>query len=74
MRKLLCLGLLLLAGCQGVQGPRDRRLDPIRVDNPLLTTAQQDKRARDQLPLPQPSPSIAPSTLHGLPEPFGRRR
>ena len=37
MRRILFFSVLLLAGCQGVSGPRDRRGDLARPDNPALT-------------------------------------
>jgi hypothetical protein len=51
MRRLLCLGILLLAGCQLV-GPRERREQTGRVDDPRLTLEEQERRARDRLSLP----------------------
>ena len=71
---LLLTSLLLVAGCQHVVGPRERRLSPTRVDPPVLTIEEQQQRARENLPLPDQDRSIAPPTYHGLPEPFGRRR
>jgi hypothetical protein len=64
MRRLLLLGILLLAGCQNVQGPFQARR-PERVDDPLLTINEQQRRGRDRLALPVESPTVAPNTdLH----------
>jgi hypothetical protein len=54
MRHLLVLGLLVLAGCQGVQGPMAPR-SPQRVDDPLLTIGEQERRSRARLALPDGS-------------------
>jgi hypothetical protein len=51
MRRLWCLGILLLAGCQLV-GPRERRYQTSRVDDPRLTLEEQERRKRDRLALP----------------------
>jgi hypothetical protein len=59
MRRLLTLGVLLLAGCQGVVGPFQAR-EPQRVDDPRYSIPEQERRARAQLPLPQESRTIAP--------------
>jgi hypothetical protein len=58
-RRLLILGVLLLAGCQSVRGPLQPR-DPQRVDDPRYSIPEQERRGRDQLPLPQESVTIAP--------------
>jgi hypothetical protein len=54
MRRLLVVGLLFLAGCQGVQGPMAPRT-PQRVDDPLLTIGEQERRSRARLSLPDES-------------------
>jgi hypothetical protein len=51
MRKLILLGILLLAGCQNVVGPLGYRR-PLRVDDPNLTIEEQQRRGRDRLALP----------------------
>jgi hypothetical protein len=58
MRRLLVVGILLLAGCQGVSGPFSR--PPGRVDDPLLTISEQKARARERLALPDESQSVGP--------------
>jgi hypothetical protein len=61
MRRILLTGLLLLAGCQNVLGPFAPR-KPERVDDPLLTIPEQERRGRDRLALPDDSPTVAPPT------------
>lgn len=62
MRRFCCLILLLaLAGCQNVRGPFEPR-SPARVDDPRLPIPEQQRRARDQLPLPDESTKIAPNS------------
>jgi hypothetical protein len=50
MRRLLLLGILLVAGCQNVLGPFQRPGG--RVDNPCLTIGEQGRISRDRLALP----------------------
>jgi hypothetical protein len=59
MRRLLVIGLLLLAGCQGVVGPFQPR-SAQRVDDPLLTINEQEKRSRARLALPDESYATGP--------------
>lgn len=73
MQRWICLGLLLLAGCQNVIGPRERRMNQVKVDHPFLTIDEQERLARDQLAFPQQSREIAPPTYAGLPEPRSSR-
>jgi hypothetical protein len=54
MRKLILLGMLLLAGCQNVSGPFAAR-PPMRVDDPRLPITEQQARGRDRLALPDDS-------------------
>jgi hypothetical protein len=61
MRRLLLLGILLLAGCHNVIGPFQPR-KPERVDDPLLTINEQQRRGRDRLALPVESPAVAPNS------------
>jgi hypothetical protein len=60
MRSLLCLSVVLLAGCQNVLGPKYRNYESTRVDNPCLTTEEQKRRARDRLALPESSKLVVP--------------
>jgi hypothetical protein len=66
MRRLLCLGILLVAGCQLV-GPRERRNLTDRVDDPRLTLEEQQRRARDRLALPDQTPALGPRTYMEYP-------
>ena len=61
MRRLLLVGILLLAGCQNLVGPFRGRA-PERVDDPLLTINEQQRRGRDRLALPVESPTVGPRT------------
>jgi hypothetical protein len=53
------LGILCLAGCQGVAGPFAAR-EPQRADDPRYSIPEQERRGRDRLALPQESMTIAP--------------
>ena len=59
MHRILAVCLLLLAGCEHVIGPFQHR-KPERVDDPLLTINEQQRRGRDRLALPEESPTVAP--------------
>jgi|GEM_PF-2456741 len=59
--RLLLVGALFLLGCQNIVGPFQQR-KPERVDDPLLTINEQQRRARDRLALPDDSPNAVPST------------
>jgi len=73
MRRLLVVfGLLLLAGCQNLTGPRARREDPIKVDEPRYNVGEQLRRSRDQLAFPDQSGSLAPRTYAEIPHATGR--
>jgi hypothetical protein len=72
MRRMILLGCLLLAGCRGVVGPFEHRR-PERVDDPRLSTSEQQRRGRDRMALPVESPAVGPlSGIEGLPGPHGR--
>jgi hypothetical protein len=73
MRKMLVVGLLVLAGCQGVVGPLQRPFQGAqpqdRVDDPNLTLAEQARRARDRFAYPENMPGAEPpKTALDLPE------
>jgi hypothetical protein len=73
MHRAILVGFLLLAaGCQGLVGPRERRDNPVRVDDPRLTIPEQERKGRDRLALPEWSPTVAPRTYGELPGPTGR--
>jgi hypothetical protein len=60
MRTLYLVGFLFLFGCQGTVGPFDSR-KPERVDDPLLSIGEQQRRGRDRLALPDDT-GVVPST------------
>jgi hypothetical protein len=72
MRQILLAVLLVLVGCQGVQGPRTHRCNPEVVDDPRVSIAEQQARGRDRLALPEPSNDVAPRTYAEFPEYKGR--
>ncbi len=69
MRKLYLVGFLFLAGCQNVVGPFEHR-KPERVDDPLLSITEQQRRGRDRLALPDDT-GLAPRTGVVAPGPHG---
>jgi hypothetical protein len=68
MRRVFLIGLLLLAGCQNVKGPFAPR-EPQKVDDPLLSIGEQQRRGRDRYALPDESSASGPRT--GLQRPGG---
>jgi hypothetical protein len=72
MRRIVLVGLCVLAGCQGIQGPRQRQCRPELIDDPRLSIAEQEKRGRDRLPYPEPSMNVGPRTYAEFPEYRGR--
>jgi hypothetical protein len=74
MRPILVVAILLaLVGCQNFVGPFQPR-SPSRVDDPRLSPAEQERRTRAELALPQPSPNVAPSLQSGDPNSFIQER
>jgi hypothetical protein len=71
MRTLVLAAALLMAGCQSVIGPFEHR-KPERVDDPLLTISEQERRGRDRLALPEQSRSVLPRTYSDFLGPNGR--
>jgi hypothetical protein len=73
MRRFFLLGVLLAIGCHNnIVGPFGHR-KPERVDDPLLSTREQQQRGRDRLALPVESPAVGPqSGVEGLPGPHNR--
>jgi hypothetical protein len=71
MRRFFLVGILLLAGCQNVAGPFAART-PGRVDDPLFSIAEQQRRGRDRLALPEDNVAVAPPTGVQFPGPHGR--
>lgn len=72
MRRLFLIGVLCLAGCQNVLGPFAPR-QPQRVDDPGLPIAEQERRGRDRLALPDDHRNLAPQEGMGLPRPLGQQ-
>jgi hypothetical protein len=70
MRRLLCLSLVLLAGCQNVLGPRYRNYESTKVDNPCLTIAEQKRLGRDRLALPEMSKTVVPRDYSDFTGPY----
>lgn len=60
MRYMLYVALVLLVGCQNTVGPRERRFDGTRIDDPRLTIDEQQQRGRQRLALGEQSPTIVP--------------
>ena len=59
MRDILVLGILLLvAGCQNIDGPF--RGDSMRVDDPCYTIGEQQRWGRAKLSLPESSWNLPP--------------
>lgn len=78
MRRIVLAGYLLvplslapgLTGCQNVRGPFQPR-PPVRVDDPRLPIAEQERLGRDRLALPDESTAIGPrsgAAYPGIPE------
>lgn len=68
MRHFFLLGVLLLVGCKGVEGPLYRRDHPERIDDPRLTIEEQERRERNRLALPDSSPNVGPPTYLQSPD------
>lgn len=74
MRRLLLLSVAVVsvAGCHSILGPRS----PQHVDDPLVSTAEQERRGRQQLAIPEDAPSdplkLTPRTYTDRPGPHGR--
>ncbi len=62
MRRLILCGLIVLAGCEGVIGPRQRPCLPGKIDDPWLSPDEQKARLRDRVATPLNSPAIGPRT------------
>jgi hypothetical protein len=75
MRRLLLMGLLCLAGCAGINGPRARDANLQRVDPRGLSIPEQQQRAKATLPYENIQPTRdAPRTWAGIPEEqYGQR-
>ena len=62
MRRFILCGLLVLAGCEGVIGPRQRPCLSGNIDDPWLSPDEQKARLRDRVAVPLNSPTIGPRT------------
>ena len=71
MRRVFLLGALLLAGCQNFVGPFQNRT-PQRVDDPMLSIDEQQRRGRDRLALPEDQSGLSPRTYTDRADPHGR--
>jgi hypothetical protein len=60
MRRLLLCSLLVLAGCQNVQGPAQR--PPVHVDDPWLSMPEKQRLGRAFVGLPDESYLAGPHT------------
>jgi hypothetical protein len=67
MRKLVCLALLTLAGCQNTAGPFQTRPSIGRVDDPYYSIPEQQSRGRDRLALPDDFSGLAPQSGAAIP-------
>jgi len=73
MRRLLQVGILLLTGCQSVNGPVKRSLNPPPpLNEPCLSVGEQLRRGRDQLAFPDGSSAVLPRTGAEIPNASGR--
>jgi hypothetical protein len=70
MNRIALAGMLLLAGCQHVAGPFQPKTQ--RVDDPVLTIDEQQRRGRQQLALPEDQGSLLPKTYIDRPGTTGR--
>jgi hypothetical protein len=59
MRRLFLLVAVLACGCHNVIGPFEHR-KPERVDDPYLSTTEQEREGRARLALPVESPLLVP--------------
>jgi hypothetical protein len=61
MRRLILPVAILLTGCHNVTGPFEHR-QPMRVDDPRLSIAEQEREGRARLALPVESPAVGPNS------------
>ena len=66
MRKLMAIGLLLLAGCQNTYGPFAAR-PPQRPDDPRYSVEEQKSRVNDQVGVPNDFDSQMPRSGNAIP-------
>jgi hypothetical protein len=58
MARLVLMGLVLLGGCTGLDGPYKHMAKPTLLTGPGLTIREQEDRGRDRLALPESSLDI----------------
>jgi hypothetical protein len=65
----LVLGILLLvAGCQGINGPWAHKREPVNFDDPRLNMDEKQRLGRDRLAIPElTGRNVAPSIDTGIP-------
>ena len=71
MKRVVVAALVLIAGCQNVVGPFRSR-PPERVDDPLYTIAEQQRRGRASLAVPDDQTTLAPKVYAGPQDSTGR--
>ena len=71
MRRVMLLGVLILAGCQNTMGPLGNRFRE-RPDQPQYDIEEQKRRGRDRFSVPDDSPQVGPRTGVSLYGPTGR--
>lgn len=71
MRRIMLVAVLLSAGCQNLIGPFAPR-KPLRVDDPCVSIAEQQRRGRDRLALPEDDRALAPKLFVDRPGTDGR--
>ncbi len=59
MRRFVVLCVVFLAGCQNLVGPFQAKT-PQRVDDPLLSIGEQQRRGRENLAIPEDRGALAP--------------
>ncbi len=71
MRRMMLLGLVMIAGCNGTVGPFANR-NREKPDNPYYNVEDQKRRGRDRYSLPDDSPQVGPRTGIAAYGPTGR--
>ncbi len=71
MKRIALAALLLLCGCHNLVGPFQRRSSE-RVDDPLYTIAEQQRRGRAWSATPDDQTTLAPKTYAGPADATGR--
>jgi len=61
MRYFVLIVLLISVGCENLRGPLAPR-QPVRVDDPRLSIAEQQELGRDRIGLPDNTPVLPPES------------